>query len=45
LILAKLGQYKEAIAVAEKSLADAEKSENADYIKMNNDSIAEWSKK
>lgn len=44
LILADLGRKKEAIEVAKKSLMLAEKAGNDDYIKMNNDSIAEWSK-
>jgi Protein of unknown function (DUF2911) len=45
LIQAKLGDKKGAIETAKLSLAGAQKAENADYIKMNNDSIAEWSKK
>jgi len=44
LIQAELGDKKGAIASAEKSLAAAEKAGNADYIKMNKESIAEWSK-
>jgi hypothetical protein len=44
LIYAASGDKKGAISIAKKSLADAEKSENADYIKMNKESIAEWSK-
>ncbi len=43
-ILAKLGKYKEAIATAKKSLALATEAGNADYIKMNNDSISKWMK-
>jgi hypothetical protein len=44
LIEAKLGKKKEAIATAKLSMAAAEKAGNADYVKMNKDSIAEWSK-
>lgn len=45
LILAKLGRYKEATNVAQKSLDLAKKAGNDDYVKMNNDSIKMWSKK
>lgn len=45
LIQAKLGDKTGAIATAKLSLAGAEKEKNDDYIKMNNDSIKEWSKK
>lgn len=45
LIQAKLGDKKGAIETAKVSLAAAEKAGNADYIKMNKDSIAEWGKK
>jgi len=44
LIYARVGDKKGAIALAEKSLAAAEKAGNSDYIKMNKDSIAEWMK-
>lgn len=44
-ILAELGRYKDAIAVAEKSTELAKKEGNADYPRMNDKSIAEWSKK
>ena len=44
LINAKLGNTKEAIIAAERSLKLAEEAGNADYIKMNKESIAEWSK-
>ncbi len=44
LIQADLGDTKGAIASAKVSLAAAEKAGNADYIKMNKESIAEWSK-
>lgn len=42
LIEADLGMKKEAIATAKKSLAAAEKAGNADYVKMNKDSLKEW---
>ena len=42
LIYAKAGDKKGAIELAKKSLADAEASGNADYIKMNKDSLMEW---
>jgi len=45
LIQAKLNDKKGAIETAKLSLAAAEKAKNADYVKMNKDSIAEWSKK
>lgn len=45
LIQAKLGDKAGAIATAKLSIAGAEKAKNADYVKMNNDSIKEWSKK
>lgn len=45
LIQAKLGDKKGAIETAKLSLAAAELAKNNDYIKMNKDSIAEWSKK
>lgn len=45
LIQAKLGDKAGAIATANLSLAGAEKAKNSDYVKMNNDSIKEWSKK
>jgi hypothetical protein len=45
LIQAKLGDKKGAIETAKLSLANAEKAKNSDYVKMNNDSIREWSKK
>lgn len=44
LIQAEMGDKKGAIASAQKSLAGAQKAGNADYIKMNKESIAEWSK-
>lgn len=45
LIQADLGDKAGAIATAKLSLAGAEKANNADYVKMNKESIAEWSKK
>ncbi|MFS4416856.1 DUF2911 domain-containing protein [Maribacter sp. 2307ULW6-5] len=42
LILAKAGDKKGAIAAAKKSLAASEKAGNADYVKMNKDSLKEW---
>lgn len=45
LIQARSGDKKKAIETAKASLAAAEKAGNADYTKMNKDSIAEWSKK
>lgn len=44
LIQAKAGDKKGAIATVKESLALAVKAGNADYEKMNKDSIAEWSK-
>lgn len=45
LIQAKLGDKKGAIETAKLSQAAAEKAKNSDYVKMNKDSIMEWSKK
>jgi tetratricopeptide (TPR) repeat protein len=45
LIEADLGNYKAAVATAKESLRLATEAGNNDYVKMNNDSIAEWSKK
>lgn len=45
LILADLGKKPEAIAAAKKSLTMAKEAGNADYIRMNEKSIAEWSAK
>ncbi|MEM1259584.1 MAG: DUF2911 domain-containing protein [Bacteroidota bacterium] len=42
LIYAAAGDKNGAINLAKKSLADAEASGNADYIKMNKDSLKEW---
>ena len=45
LIQARLGDKKGAIETAKISLAKSQEAKNADYVKMNQDSIAEWSKK
>jgi tetratricopeptide (TPR) repeat protein len=45
LIQAKLGDKNGAIETAKISLASAEAAKNQDYVKMNKDSITEWSKK
>ena len=45
LIQAKIGDKKGAIETAKQSLAASERANNADYVKMNKDSINEWSKK
>lgn len=42
LIHAANGDKKGAIAAAKKSLEGAKKAENADYVKMNKDSLKEW---
>lgn len=42
LIYAKMGDKKKAIEIAKQSLAGAEKAGNADYVKMNTDSLKEW---
>ena len=44
LIQAKTGDKKGAMESAKASLAAAEIAKNQDYVKMNKDSIAEWSK-
>lgn len=44
-ILAEMGRYPEAIAVAQKSTELANKEGNADYPRMNAKNIEEWSKK
>lgn len=44
LIQAKLADKKGAIETAKLSLAAAQKAKNDDYVKMNTDSIKEWSK-
>ena len=45
LILAANGKYRQAIKVAKKSLELSIQADNQDYVKMNNDSIKEWSNK
>ena len=42
LLYAKLGDKKKAIETAKKSLAGAEAAGNADYVKMNKESLKEW---
>ena len=44
LVLAKMGDKKAAIETAKKSLAAAQEAKNMDYVRMNEKSIAEWSK-
>lgn len=44
LIQAAMGDKKSAIETAKKSLSAAEKAGNEDYVKMNRNSILEWSK-
>lgn len=44
-IQAKLGQYKDAIATANRSTELAKADGNTDYPRMNEESIAEWKKK
>lgn len=44
LIQAKLGDKKGAVETAKLSLAAAQTAKNQDYVKMNQDSISEWSK-
>lgn len=45
LIYARAGDKEGAIAAARQSLAAAQKAGNADYIKMNQDSLKEWGAK
>src|SRR5690606_37075247 len=45
LIYAKAGDMKGAVSLAQQSLDAAKKAGNADYVKMNENSIKEWSKK
>ncbi|NNC63013.1 MAG: DUF2911 domain-containing protein, partial [Eudoraea sp.] len=42
LIYAKMGDKKGAIEAAKKSLAVAKAANNADYVKLNEDSLKEW---
>ncbi len=43
LVYAKMGKKAEAVKIAKESMALAEKAGNKDYVKMNKDSIKEWS--
>lgn len=43
-VLGKMGKFAEAITVAKKSLSLAEAAGNADYVKINKDNIAKWTK-
>ncbi|QHI35707.1 hypothetical protein IMCC3317_10540 [Kordia antarctica] len=43
LVYAKMGNKVEAVKIAKESMALAEKAGNKDYVKMNKDSIKEWS--
>ena len=43
-IYAKAGQKKQAIGIAKQSMKLAEKAGNADYVKMNKEAIAKWSR-
>ena len=45
LIMAANNKFSDAINAAKKSLDDAVASDNMSYVKMNKESIAEWSKK
>ena len=45
LLQADMKKYQDAIETAQISLAKATEAKNDDYIKMNKESIAEWSKK
>jgi hypothetical protein len=45
LIQANAGDFKGAIATAKESIKSAELANNSDYVKMNNDSIKEWTGK
>lgn len=45
LILANLGQYKDAISVAEESLKLAKEANNQNYVNMNEKSITTWKQK
>jgi len=44
-IQAQMGDYKKAIETAKLSLEKAKKADNAQYVKFNEEAIAEWSKK
>ena len=45
LLMAANNKFSDAIDAANKSLDDAMKADNQSYVKMNKESIAEWSKK
>jgi hypothetical protein len=45
LIYSKAGMTDEAIVIAQESMEGAKEAGNTDYIKMNQDSIKEWSNK
>jgi hypothetical protein len=45
LLMAANNKFSDAIDAANKSLDDAIKADNQSYVKMNRQSIAEWSKK
>ncbi len=45
LIQAQMGNYKDAVKTAEKSLSDASSANNGDFVRMNEASIATWKKK
>ena len=45
LIMAANNQFSDAVKVAKKSLELSIEADNKDYIKMNNDSISEWTNK
>jgi hypothetical protein len=45
LVQAKMGDKKGAIATAQRSLELAKAANNQDYVRMNEQSIQEWSKK
>jgi hypothetical protein len=45
LLYAKMGDTKNAIATAKKSLEGAKEAGNGDYVKMNTDSLKEWGAK
>ena len=42
--MAKRKSKKEAISIAKNSMKLAEKAGNTDYVKMNKDSVNEWTK-
>ncbi len=42
LIYAKSGDKEKAVETAKKSLAASKEAKNADYVKMNEDSLKEW---